>query len=780
MPLIFEKLIEYGIYLVAFFTPLIFLKNTKVNFLLPKESFLTMMIPLLLWLWLSKEIVIKHKKWRFSPIIIPILIYTLSIFLSWINSTNLSYSISASTIMLNYITMFFIIFYNVRKERIINNTVFLLILAGGLVALYGILQYFRIDPFFGKGEVQGNVGKMEVFSTFGNPNFLSPYLAATLPLAITFIFHRMHKIWMATTSVILSILITACLVLAFARSSWVGAGLSFMVMFGLMFIFNKSFLRLLFSKKAIILYLIIFIGSIALIWGFASTEGSSSGKGISSIIYYFKDRFTQMDNVWERFLQWNIALHASLKHPIIGKGIFAYKMHYPELQADFYKDPENFKNWYKYGVCFRHTHNDYIQTLYEQGLLGLLSFLSIVGVFLYMIIKLIKTDKKNFYLYLGFAGGAVGVLGDALSNFPFRRAAPQLTYYIILGFTALLFSIKVKKEAPEEPELNAGIIKILFQLLIFIPIFFWIKQYSFNYLIGNQYLKAGYVTLLYFHKPKQAIELFERSEKLYPDNSDLWYWKGVAYHIQKKYDKALSTFEKALTFSTNNLIYYQIGLIKKETGHPEEAIKYFQKSIDIIPRFMSGYIQLAEYYQRKGDYKKAVKYLENIDEYKCRAQRDSREKQRTYLMMAQLHFNLGNYEKSIINIKKYLPYSSNIEKKSLFNMLEQILMKLKKQPDEIADIFDKMDKYFPDDLFFDERLGAINFKAKRYKKSIYYWSRHLNDAQKKGAIYYNIAACYFYLKDYEKAEKFVKKSLIYEPNFKKSIDLRAILEKMNK
>jgi len=342
-----------------------------------------------------------------------------------------------------------------------------------------------------------------------------------------------------------------------------------------------------------------------------------------------------------------------------------------------------------------------------------------------------------------------------------------------------LYYIKVKGEKLEEPELNPNIFGILLQILLFIPIFFWIRQYSFNYLVGNQYLKAGYVSLLYFHKPKQAIELFDRSAKLYPENSDLWYWKGIAYHIMKDQKNALKTFEKALTFSTNNLIYYQIGLIKKETGHSDEAVKYFKKSIDIIPRFISGYLQLGIYYQQKKNYALSSQYLEKIDEYRCRYSNPN-EKNHAYLMLAQNYYNLNNYDKSLLYIEKYLTVANDNEKTGIFNMIEQLLRRQKKKPDEMADVFDKFDKSFPDKLYFDERMGAINFQAKRYKRSLYFWKKHLDDSSKKGSIYYNIAACYYYLKDFKNSKKYVEKSLLYEPEFKKSLELKAVLQNIHK
>ncbi|HCB30299.1 MAG TPA: hypothetical protein DEP50_05855, partial [Acinetobacter lwoffii] len=56
----------------------------------------------------------------------------------------------------------------------------LVLLTASLVSLYGIFQYFAIDPF-PRDFIRWHW--KEIFSTMGNPNFLGTFLVLMLPLA---------------------------------------------------------------------------------------------------------------------------------------------------------------------------------------------------------------------------------------------------------------------------------------------------------------------------------------------------------------------------------------------------------------------------------------------------------------------------------------------------------------------------------------------------------------------------------------------------------------------
>ena len=74
------------------------------------------------------------------------------------------------------------------------------------------------------------------------------------------------------------------------------------------------------------------------------------------------------------------SLNGFLERPIFGHGITSFRKNHPvfDVNGEYVRNPP--------------THNDYAQVLYEQGIIGILSFLSL---FLFNFFRLIKNFSKN-------------------------------------------------------------------------------------------------------------------------------------------------------------------------------------------------------------------------------------------------------------------------------------------------------------------------------------------------------------------------------------------------
>ncbi|MGI0002492.1 MAG: tetratricopeptide repeat protein, partial [Nitrososphaeraceae archaeon] len=86
----------------------------------------------------------------------------------------------------------------------------------------------------------------------------------------------------------------------------------------------------------------------------------------------------------------------------------------------------------------------------------------------------------------------------------------------------------------------------------------------------------------YEEQYQKAITYIDYSIKLDPNNPWAWYYKGyVLYEGLGKHDWALSSFNKALEIDPNFLYaLYCIGLICHDKQEYDEAIRYFDKSLD--------------------------------------------------------------------------------------------------------------------------------------------------------------------------------------------------------
>jgi len=143
----------------------------------------------------------------------------------------------------------------------------------------------------------------------------------------------------------------------------------------------------------------------------------------------------------------------------------------------------------------------------------------------------------------------------------------------------------------------------------------------------------------------KAIANFSRAVQVNPYDPELWKNLGEAYTAAKFYKKAKEAFFKALALKPDyGEVYYDLGVLYTQWGKLKEAEKWFkkageldtyderykaffalahlykmqgkekkylisiQKAINLYPKYKEALLELANYYQRKKQYKLAEKY----------------------------------------------------------------------------------------------------------------------------------------------------------------------------
>jgi tetratricopeptide (TPR) repeat protein len=68
-----------------------------------------------------------------------------------------------------------------------------------------------------------------------------------------------------------------------------------------------------------------------------------------------------------------------------------------------------------------------------------------------------------------------------------------------------------------------------------------------------------------------------------PSDHDSFIQRGWAYHARGEQEKAESDFRRAISFSPESVdAKYGMGLVMKSQGKTQEAIEYFEKTMDLI------------------------------------------------------------------------------------------------------------------------------------------------------------------------------------------------------
>jgi predicted O-linked N-acetylglucosamine transferase (SPINDLY family) len=135
-----------------------------------------------------------------------------------------------------------------------------------------------------------------------------------------------------------------------------------------------------------------------------------------------------------------------------------------------------------------------------------------------------------------------------------------------------------------------------------------IKTYPNDMFLENMY---G-VFLLNCNNLKDAIFVFNRLIKKYPNNAVAYYNLGLCYEKEKLYDEA----RKHLLFAIDlNNDYFEafnvLGIVHAKTLQKDYAIKCLERAFEINPNYIPTIKNLAEVYNSNNNPGKAIKIIEN-------------------------------------------------------------------------------------------------------------------------------------------------------------------------
>lgn len=236
-----------------------------------------------------------------------------------------------------------------------------------LLSIYGILQFFSIDPF--RSALYPSA-ESRVIATMGNANSLGGYLAAVFPFALYRIKFATKKVdktfWIGS-----SLIVLIALVLTLSRGAWLGliGGLVILLLYKTRSIWRGRF------------YKLVLVSGIAM---FVS---------VFSLVSYQ----INPDSAIGRLFIWKISAQMIADHPTFGIGYGRYGVEYLNYQAKFFDRPENAK-YYDWADNLKGAKNEYIQVVAETGIIG-----GFIALFVLLIIysaslkmkKITASNKKD-------------------------------------------------------------------------------------------------------------------------------------------------------------------------------------------------------------------------------------------------------------------------------------------------------------------------------------------------------------------------------------------------
>ncbi|MCJ7537384.1 MAG: O-antigen ligase family protein, partial [Anaerolineales bacterium] len=163
----------------------------------------------------------------------------------------------------------------------INGLFVVLVIAGTLIALGGIIEFVLDIPLWPSDEVLERQGISDVYIyathirrvyfTLDSPTALANILAMLLPLALALIF-TLKRNWMRILAGLSAALMGACIILTFSRGIWVAVVLSLAIM-GILYAFvRRNWKPLLIFSGALVM--------IGVIWGLVSLTETDDDQSV--------------------------------------------------------------------------------------------------------------------------------------------------------------------------------------------------------------------------------------------------------------------------------------------------------------------------------------------------------------------------------------------------------------------------------------------------------------------------------------------------------------------
>jgi len=401
-----------------------------------------------------------------------------------------------------------------------------------VVSVYGLIQYYEICkrlfpdwkyllelPICVLPKTQ--YGVLSATSTFNISNFAAEFVASSLPFSIPLFKKKNHlNRYFLFLVIFLNIWYIG---ISFNRASYVALFVSSIFLFGY-YISTKGFS---FNKRHLIKIIILFLAAGTFI--LLSENGQKVlRRGVS--IFYLKD-----PGIQARFEAWAIAVKIWMEHPIAGVGIGNYKIfsyRYKSIRGEEMTYAE------QKVIGFEHPHNEYINFLSEQEVVGVFIF----GLLLYGIWKCFKKVRNSEYA-LSLITSIICVLTLSLFSMPLYNPAAACYWW---GTLALLSNLE---ESKDEKIVKGK----------------WAHFISFLLAICAFYISAGW----------SKSELYANYAQII--SQEKWL-------VSKLYQQA----ERYNFFNRDELLYYKIAAFKNEVGDVNGAIEALKKCMKNSPFFVDA------------------------------------------------------------------------------------------------------------------------------------------------------------------------------------------------
>jgi O-antigen ligase/Flp pilus assembly protein TadD len=543
--------------------PLIYSPVTKDNFILPKFILVRTVALAALCVWLAGLAASGEARLRRSPALVVLCLFVLALLPSLLASTNKALSLDELNILLTCILLWFLASSFTADARRLTFATGVIVTVACLEAAYGALQYFGVDPLYHAPDI----ARLKVFGSLGNPNFLSAYLAACLPLSLTAFMASRRPATAALLLCAVALLAAGILLTGTKGGMLAGAASSLFVIVACV-LRRHSLARYRRNVMFLIAAVAVLAAGVALL--------SFSGRGAfhlpSTLIQSLDARGL---SVGKRLLYWKTAFEMIRARPLSGWGLGALRLHYLDHQGSVLARPGS-ESYIPLAANPIHAHNDYLQLWAEAGLGAVIVFMALVSVISRAGLRKVRSPSETVHA-VGFMGGFIAILIDALVDFPLHRPTTAMLFW---SFGALIAAAPAEGDGWTTVRLPRAVAAAL--LAAAIGLFCFSARSSLLRYRADTFFAKGYAAVK-AEKWEPAARFYERGLVLYPDEGESQLNLGVAYYKLGQWDEAIRAIERGF-FEVRDLnSYVTLADAYDEKGNYAKALPLYRRAIFLNP-----------------------------------------------------------------------------------------------------------------------------------------------------------------------------------------------------
>jgi O-antigen ligase len=309
--------------------------------------------------------------------------------------------------------------------------------AGAVVAAIALLQWSGHDPllFGGYRVVWGTmVGRMRLYSTFGNPNFVAGYLVGAIFLALALAGVSSKFPWKVASCASMAAMFAA-IVGTRSRGAWVGLAAGLLVA---RFVWRRGVKLTDASSPP------------AAPGGVSPTLCLAILPALAYVASFTQTADALLTHFEGRLYLWRVSWPMFAEHPLFGRGWGTFQLCYLDLQARFLQaHPDLVRHW----SHIRQLHNDPLQILLEAGVVGLVALGWVLWTYGREARRTLHAASRPTRLWIGAsAGGVTAILVNSFFNFQLAVPATLLLLFTLLAVPSLLLAADLSAKERAVPQ----------------------------------------------------------------------------------------------------------------------------------------------------------------------------------------------------------------------------------------------------------------------------------------------------------------------------------------